>query len=90
MVVSSSCIRAPSRFRPVEPVSGTVLKGVRIDYCQEHSKMCRPDDSFSDEGWKTLFEYDESVRSLYRRENRPEGSSRKWMPEPFNAAVHMI
>ena len=35
--------------------------------------MCRPDDSFSDEGWKTLFEYDESVRSLKPRQNRPGG-----------------
>ena len=46
---------------------------MRIDYCQKHSKMCLPDNSFSDEGWKTSFEYDESVRSLFRRENRPGG-----------------
>ena len=33
--------------------------------------MCLPDDSFSDEGWKTLFEYDDSIRSFLRRQNRP-------------------
>jgi len=40
-------------------------KGLRIDYRQEATYKCSPDDSFSGKGWKTLFEYDESVRSFF-------------------------
>ena len=32
--------------------------------------MCRPDDSFYGRGRKILFEYDESIRGLFPRQNR--------------------
>ena len=38
--------------------------GVRIDYCQDNTFYCAPDDSFSGRGWNIPFEHDESVRSL--------------------------
>jgi len=44
---------------------------VRIDYRQDDTYKCAPDDSFSDEGWKTSFEYDESIRSLFPHDDRP-------------------
>jgi len=37
---------------------------MRIDYRQDDTFYCVPDDSFSARDWKTLFEYDESVRSI--------------------------
>ena len=42
----------------------TTFKGVRIDYRQDDTFYCVPDDSFYGRGWKTLFEHDESIRSL--------------------------
>ena len=37
---------------------------MRIDYRQDANYKCSPDDNFYGRGRKTLFEYDESVRSL--------------------------
>ena len=58
-----------------KPVFGTVLSGVRIDYRQETNYKYSPDDTFSGRGRKTSFEYDESVRSVFLRQNRSPQSS---------------
>ena len=44
--------------------------GVRIDYRQDGTFYYVPDDSFSGRDWKTLFEYDESVRNPNLHENQ--------------------
>lgn len=38
---------------------------MRIDYCQDDTYKYCPDNSFSDEVWKTLFEYDASLYGAF-------------------------
>ena len=68
-----------------------VLKDVRIDYRQDCTFYCSPNNSFSGRGWKTLFEYDESVWSLSRRQNRsPQSYEFMMSRDQFTAALTLL
>ena len=66
---------------------------LKIDYRQDGTFYCAPDDSFSDEVRKTLFEYDESVRSLFLmriallKNVRPMMKQMELVPIRWSAAV---
>ena len=69
----------------------TVLKDVRIDYRQDCTFYCSPDNSFSGRGWNSLFEYDESVRSLFHHENRsPQSYEFMISRDQFTAALLLL
>jgi len=81
-IISSPCSKT---------LLGIVLEDVRIDYCQDATFYCFPDDSFSGEDWKSSFEYDESVRSLPLRQNRPPQSYEFMMNrDQFTAAFTLL
>jgi len=54
---------------------------LKIDYRQDDTFYCSPDDSFSDDGWNIPFEHDDSIRILFHRQNRSPENVRPMMEQ---------